>query len=172
MWPPRASAIGYRLPVIAAAFIVLFAAAMPAGAVSQNDPASLTGLTTLSVVVEDLPQVATANGLASAALQGDTERVLRGAGIQITPDSDAYLYIRLKFSDAAAGPIPYLVDVSLMQEVTLPRNIRTRAPFQCPTWGDDRVGAAPADQLRKVVTDRVAQFVGEFVKAYQTVNKK
>jgi hypothetical protein len=140
-----------------------------AGSDSQVERASLTGLTTISVVVED---VAPAAGV-TAAIQSEVERRLRQAGISITPDADAYLYVHVTVADAGASlPVPYVVDVSLMQEVTLPRNVRTRTPLQCPTWSVNRLGMASADRLRPLVTDRVAEFIDQFIGAYRSVNPK
>src|SRR5579859_7659911 len=89
-------------------------AARPAHA--QTDPVSLTGLTAISVVVEDLPPVAERNGVTASALKAETEKTLRQAGIAITPDSDAYLYIHITIAEGGPSlPLPYFVEVSLMQ---------------------------------------------------------
>src|SRR5437868_5373135 len=140
---------------------------------SQVERASLTGLTAISVVVEDLPAIARANGISTAALQADVERRVRQAGISIAPDADAYLYVHVTIADAGAAlPIPYFVDVSLMQEVTLPRGIKTRTPLQTPTWGLNRLGMVSATALRASVTDRVDMFVDQFIAAFRSVNAK
>src|SRR5579863_5064235 len=78
---------------------------------SQVERVSLTGLTALSVVVEDLAQAATQNGLTSAALQTDVERRLRQAKISVTPDADAYLYVHVTVADpGGSSPLPYFVE--------------------------------------------------------------
>jgi hypothetical protein len=148
--------------------------AVPASAAdSQIERASLTGLTTISVVVEALAPIAEKNGLTTAALQTDVERRLRQAGINVTPDADAYLYVHITVADPGASlPLPYIVDVSLMQEVTLPRGLKTRTPLQCPTWSLNRLGMSSADRVRTPVTDRVTEFVDQFIRAYQSVNPK
>jgi hypothetical protein len=150
-----------------------FPAAAAAAADSQIERASLTGLTTISVVVEELAPIAEKNGLTTAALQTDVEGRLRQAGISITPDADAYLYVHVTVADPGASlPLPYVVDVSLMQEVTLPRGLKTRTPLQCPTWSLNRLGMSSADRVRAPVTDRVHEFVDQFIRAYQSVNPK
>src|SRR4029077_20751829 len=104
-----------------------------AAADSQIERASLTGLTTISVVVEALAPIAEKNGLATATLQTDVERRLRQAGINVTPAADACLHVHVTVADP--GPslsLPDIVDVSLRQEVTLPRGLKTRTPLQCP----------------------------------------
>jgi hypothetical protein len=144
-----------------------------AAADSQIERASLTGLTTISVVVEALAPIAEKNGLTTAALQTDVERRLRQAGISLTPDADAYLYVHVTVADPGPSlPLPYVVDVSLMQEVTLPRGLKTRTPLQCPTWSLNRLGMSSADRVRTPVTDRVDEFVDQFIRAYQSVNPK
>jgi hypothetical protein len=140
---------------------------------SQVERASLTGLTSMSVVVEDLGPLAGKLGLATETLQSEVERRLRQAGLSITPDADAYLYVHVTVADPGASlPLPYVVDVSLMQEVTLPRGIKTRTPLQCPTWSVNRLGLASPDRLRGLLTDRVNAFVDQFVTAYRSVNPK
>ena len=112
-------------------------------------------------------------GLATEALQTDVERRLRQAGLSITPDADAYLYVHVTVADPGASlPLPYVVDVSLMQEVTLPRGVKTRTPLQCPTWSVNRLGLATSTRLRALLSDRVNEFVDQFVAAYRSVNPR
>jgi len=140
---------------------------------SQDDRVTLTGLSPISVVVEELSSVAQKNGLTAASVQTDVERRLRQAGISLTPDADAYLYVHVTVADpGGALPLPYYVDVSLMQEVTVPRGVRTRTPLQCPTWGLNSLGLVSGPGLKVAIGDRVAQFVDQFVRAYQSVNPK
>jgi hypothetical protein len=106
-------------------------------------------------------------------LQDDVERRVKAAGITLTPDSDAYLYVHVTIADAgSSAPLPYFVSVALMQEVTLPRGIKTRTPLQVPTWSLDRLGLASTGALRVNVVGRVDEFVDQFIKAYQSVNPK
>jgi len=138
---------------------------------SQAERVTLTGLSPISVVVEELSPIAAKSGLTTAALQADAERRLRQAGISLTPDADAYLYVHVTVADpGGAQPLPYIVDVSLMQEVTLPRGVKTRTPLQVPTWSVNNLGLVGASGLKLAVSDHVAQFVDQFIKAYQSVN--
>ena len=140
---------------------------------SQAERVSLTGLTTLSVVVEDLAPVAQNNGLTQVALETEVERRLRQAGISITPDADAYLYVHVIVADPGSSlPLPYVIDVALMQEVTLPRGLKTRTPLQCQTWWVNSLGLTGPDRLRSAVGDRVNEFVDQFIRAYRSVNPK
>jgi hypothetical protein len=140
---------------------------------SQVERVSLTGLTPISVVVEDFSAVAQKNGLVTAAIQTDVERRLRQAGISVTPDADAYLYIHVTVSDPGGTlPLPYFVEVGLMQEITLPRGVKARTPFQCETWSLTRLGLGSPSILRSSVVDRVNEFVDQFIAAYKSVNAK
>src|SRR5207247_8061657 len=129
---------------------------------SQDDRVTLTGLSPISVVVEELSPVAQKNGLTAASVQTDVERRLRQAGISLTPDADAYLYVHVTVADPGASlPLPYVVDVSLMQEVTLPRGVKTRTPLQCPTWSVNRLGLATSNRLRALLSERDNEFVDQ-----------
>ena len=146
-----------------------------AGVASANDSAaeraSLTGLTRVSVVVEDLSAAASKSGLTGAALQSEVERRLRQAGITVAADADAYLYVHVTVADPGSSlPLPYVVEVALMQEVTLPRGLRTRTPLQCATWWVNSLGMSGPDRLRTGVSDRVGEFADQFVRAFRSVN--
>ena len=69
-------------------------------------------------------------------------------------------------------PLAYVIDVALMQEVTLPRGLKTRTPLQCQTWWVNSLGLTGPDRLRAAVTARVDEFVDQFVRAYRSVNPK
>ena len=140
---------------------------------SQVERVTLTGLTPISVVVEDLAPIAEKNGLTGAVLEADVARRLRQAGITMTSDADAYLYVHVTVADPGPStPLPYVVEVTLMQEVTLPRGLRTRTPLQCPTWWVNRLGLVSPDGLRRAVSDRVGELVDQFTRAYQSVNPR
>jgi len=160
--------------VIATIFVACLSISAPAIAGdSQDDRVTLTGLTPVSVEVEELSAVAQKNGLTAASLKTDVERRLRQAGIALTPDADAYLYVHITVADPGGTlPLPYYIDVTLVQEVTLPRGVRTRTPLQCPTWGLNTLGMVSGAGLRVAVADRVAQLVDQFIGAYQSVNPK
>jgi hypothetical protein len=140
---------------------------------TQIDRATLTGLPSISVVVEDLSAVAQKNGLAADTIEADALRRLRQAAVPITPDADAYLYIHVTVADpGGVSPLPYFVEVGLMQEVTLPRGVKARTPFQYETWSLNRLGLAAPAALRGAVTDRVGEFVDQFIAAYKSVNAR
>ena len=157
--------------VITGAFACLAAPAFAAD--SQDERASLAGLKAISIVVEELSPAAAPSGLTTSMLQTDVERRVKAGGVPVTPDADAYLYVHVTIADAgSSAPLPYFVSVSLMQEVTLPRGIKTRTPLQVPTWSLDRLGLASTGALRVNVVGRVDEFVDQFIKAYQSVNPR
>ena len=140
---------------------------------SQTERVSLTGLTTISVVVEELSAVAQKNGLSTATVETEVQRRLQQAGISVTSDADAYLYVHVTVADAGSSlPLPYVIDVALMQEVTLPRGLKTRTPLQSQTWWVNSLGLTGPDRLRTAVSDKVNEFVDQFIRAYRSVNPK
>jgi hypothetical protein len=163
-----------RTRIAGALLIGIISVGRPALATdSAAERTSLTGLTSLSVVVEDLASVAQKSGLSVTALQADVERRLGQAGISVVSDSDAYLYVHVTVGDpGAAFSLPYVIEVALMQEVTLPRGLKTRTPLQCQTWWVNTLGLVGPDRLRAAVNERVAAFVDQFVVAYRSVNPK
>ena len=59
-----------------------------------------------------------------------------------------------------------------MQEVTLPHGLKTRTPLQCPTWSVNRLGLTTSDRLRALLSDRVNEFVDQFVTAYRSIKSQ
>jgi hypothetical protein len=154
------------------ALVMTFAATASAND-SQAERASLTHLPEISVVVEDLSPAAEKAGLKAADLQKDALDRVRAAGINLKPDADAYLYVQITVADPGGTfPMVYYVNVSLMQEVTLPRGVKTRTPLQSPTWWLNSVGLAGPDRVGSAVSGKVHDFVDQFVKAYASVNGK
>jgi hypothetical protein len=159
--------------ILSAALLIASTPAIALASDSQIDRVTLTGLPAISVVVENPSPIGEKNGLDGAAIQTDIERRLRAAGIPIVPDADAYLYVHVTVADPGGTlPLPYLVEVALMQEVTLPRGLRTRTPLQCPTWSLNSLGLVSSSALRTSVTTRINEFVDQFVTAFRSVNPK
>ena len=100
-----------RARIVWAVVFSVIVLALPASASdSDTERVSLTGLTAVSVVVEDLSAVAQKSGLVGATLQADVERRLRQAGISVTSDADAYLYVHITVADPGASVWPYFVE--------------------------------------------------------------
>ena len=92
---------------------------------SADERASLTGLTKDQRGRRNASGDRRTNGLTTETLQTDVEGRLKRAGIALVADSDAYLYVHVTVADPGSSlPLPFFVDVSLMQEVTLPRGVK------------------------------------------------
>ena len=93
--------------------------------------------------------------------------------MSLISDADAYLYIHVTVAEpGGALPLPFYIDVGLMQEVTLPRGVKARTPFQYETWSLTRIGLVAPAALKTAVTDRVNEFVEQFITAYKAANGK
>jgi hypothetical protein len=138
---------------------------------SPDERASLKGLGNISLVLEDLGPAAQKYGLSATRLQGEIRMQLQGAGIVVRQEADPYLYVQITVVDAGGTlPLAYSIQVTLMQEVALPRGLN--AHFQAPTWWQSSAGMAGADRLSQSVGGRVQEFVDQFIKAYRSMNPK
>ena len=119
---------------------------------------------TMMVCLAGLVTVASAN-------DSDTERVSLTGLTTVSVVVDAYLYVHVTVADPGPSlPLPYMVEVALMQEVTLPRGVKTRTPLQSATWWVNSLGMSGPDRLRTGVSDKVAEFADNFVRAFRSVN--
>jgi hypothetical protein len=138
---------------------------------SPDERASLKGLGAISLVVEDLAPAAQKYGLTVTLLQNDIKQRLQRAGIAVRQEADPYLYVRITVADAGGLlPLGYAIQVTLMQEVALPRGINPH--FQAATWWVSSAGITAADRLSPAVSGKVQEFVDQFIKAYVSVNPK
>ena len=88
-----------RARIISAMLCLIGVAPVASANDSDTERASRTGPTAVSVVVEELSAAARTNGLVGATLQADVERRLRQAGISVTSDADAYVYVHVTVAD-------------------------------------------------------------------------
>jgi hypothetical protein len=138
---------------------------------SPDERASLKGLGTISLVLEDPGPAAQKYGLTAMRLQNEIQQRLQRAGIAVRQEADPYLYVQITVVDPGGSlPLAYSIQVTMMQEVALPRGLN--AHFQAPTWWQSSVGMAGADRVSQSVSGRVQEFVDQFIKAYQTANAK
>jgi hypothetical protein len=136
---------------------------------SPDERASLKGLGPISLVLEDPGPAAQKYGLTAMRLQNEIRERLQRAGITVRQEADPYLYVQITVLDPGGSlPLVYSIQVTMMQEVALPRGIN--AHFQGPTWWQNSVGMAGADRVSQSVSGRVQEFVDQFIKAYQSVN--
>ncbi len=138
---------------------------------SPDERASLKGLGAISVVVEDLAPAAQKYGLTVTLLQNDIKQRLQRAGIAVRQEADPYLYVQITVVDPGGVlPLGYSIQVTLMQEVALPRGINPH--FQAPTWWVSSAGITGADRLSASISGKVQEFVDQFTRAYASVNPK
>src|SRR5260221_7647746 len=110
---------------------------------SPDERASLKGIGTISLVVEDPGAAAQKYGLTAMRLQNEIREQLQRGGIAVRQEADPYLYVQITVVDpGGALPLAYSLQVTLMQEVALPRG--PNAHFQGPTWWQGRSGMAGA----------------------------
>ena len=148
--------------------------------VAQDDSSaqSLRGITSMDVVVEDVPgDVASQTNMSTQQIQTDVELRLRRAGIVIAKKSEAFLSVSLnaipqQFSDGRmVGITTYSVFISFYQLVTV-----ERAPqkfFAASTWHAQTLAYSNTGQVLEVCRGRVIpDLIDRFLNAYLSVNPK
>jgi hypothetical protein len=156
------------------ATMALTAASPPLGH-AQGHPtpsvASLKGISTVYVMVEELPDGARMLGLSKDAIQTDVELKLRLAGMRVVTEDEgdkisggAFVYINVNLTDnaSAAG-----IDVEFDQDALLARNYEFSPSVT--TWFSGFVLANPSAQE---IRDRVKDLVDGFLNAWLSVNPK
>jgi hypothetical protein len=148
--------------------------AAPAAVAANDSPderASLKGLGAISLVVEDTGAAAQKYGLTAMRLQSEIREQLQRGGIAVRQEADPYLYVQVTMVDPGGTlPLAYSIQVSLVQEVALPRGLN--AHFQGPTWWQRNVGMAAGDRVSQSAGARVQEFVEQFINAYRSANPK
>ncbi|HKW97281.1 MAG TPA: hypothetical protein VJN43_06075 [Bryobacteraceae bacterium] len=135
------------------------------------DRATLRGLTSLKIVIDQPGNEMEQEGYDRGQLQSIMEQKLRDAGIKI--DNDAVEFLGLSLTSARAGrrsPVSLMMNLGLYQLVTLNRDKVTKTVAE--TWSAQRVLSVPPKALGQAVDDVVGELLDQFVKAYQSVNSK
>ncbi len=131
--------------------------------------ASLQGLRSLQVVIEDLASDVVQDGLDQDVLKTAIEQQLIQAGITIEQQAEHALYIYLKTTSPTEGVYSYMLNYEFLQLVLL-----FRAP-EVVTWGNtwshSQIGTLPASQIGQVAAT-VAQGVALFIDDYQAANSQ
>ena len=154
------------------ASLVAAALGLPAGAGALDSPArraTLTGISSVYVFIEDLQPEAEQDGLTTSQLQTDVESRLRQAGITVAPPFEGYLYVRVNAMRQPSGSYAVAVNVEFRQLVTLMRD-PTLTTF-AGTWNADTVATVGASRVRDVRA-YVAELVDQFIAAYLEQNPK
>ena len=131
--------------------------------------ASLQGLRSLQVVIEDLTPEVVQDGLDRDVLKIEIEEQLIQAGITIEQQAEHALYIRLNITSPIAGTYSYALNYEFLQLVLL-----FRAP-EIVTWGNtwshNQIGMLPASEIEQV-TAIIAQGITLFIDDYQASNSQ
>ena len=134
------------------------------------DRASLRGLESVSLVVEDLPHEAEQDGLTRGTLEADAQLELRHAGVNVvppTPQAQSVLHVSVNLVTTGPSPLwPYVVLVELKQDAWLVRGI---AVPLVSTWSTVVYGHVAASNIRSL-RDTVKDQVGKFIIAYLAMN--
>jgi len=151
--------------------LVLLLLTVPAWAGdTASDRASLKGVDSVQVAVENMRPDAERDGLTSSQIQTDVELRLRQSGIKVDSSSPCMLYVRVSTLRNDDGRYAFNILVSLEQPVMLQRNPKIVQPF-ASTWNVAEIGTAGATRLRDV-RSAVIDEVNKFISAYLEENPK
>ena len=128
---------------------------------------SLTGITAFRVVVEQLgPKVKTTAGLRREDLQAHVESRLAHAGVAVSGDAAALLYLNVAV--ACNGiTCAYNVALEVQQKVRLEQRPEA-GTLLAATWSTGTTGIT--GRRAQGIRERVREQVDRFVEAYRTVN--
>ena len=129
--------------------------------------ATLKGIITVSVLVEDLPSGASKLGLTVETIYRDVELKLRSAGLRVithAPTGTPYVYVQINMTDYSAATH---IQVDLAQDMLIKRTLEDAVGV--PTWSKGGVMSKPTAQgVRNMVRDLVESFLN----AWNSVNPK
>ncbi len=160
--------------VMAAAFLLTTAAigCPPALlAASEHQTASLRGIRSMSVVVEEIkPGI---SGLTEKAIQTDVELKLRMTGVKVDSSAKTYLYVQVTWLSTHMGGrhvgYGYYVQVKFEQGVTA---LETGWQGIASTWGSGSIGSSPTEGAGRRIRRTVKENVDEFLNDYLSVNPR
>jgi hypothetical protein len=138
---------------------------------NERTRASLKGISSLSVLIENLPDGAKVLGLTKESIQTDVELKLRLAGIRVlTPEEDykvlgsPYLYVDLNLTNSAQAAS---IEVELHQDARL--DLNGQPAIGVTTWDTGYLVSNPTAQG---VRDRIKDLVDKFLNVWLSVNPK
>jgi len=157
-----------RRPIVVATALLLLP--VPAWATdSPVDRATLRGVDSVMVTVEEMKPDAERDGLRTTQIQTDVELRLRQSGIKVDSSSRCLLYVNVDTLKLDTGLYSFNIEVEFNQEVMLLRD--PTITNLAPTWSVTMIGHAGADKLRNV-RSFVIDLVERFIDAYREQNPK
>ena len=129
--------------------------------------ASLVGLTTVQVVVEDLAPDITQDGLDRERTKTAVERQLQRAGLSVEQQAENALYIHLDTVKNEAGSYSYGLSLQLLQLVLLFRD--PALVTWGTTWSLSQVGSIAPHNVGELES-LIARGVSMFIEDYQAAN--
>jgi len=137
---------------------------------------SLRDLPGVTVVVEEIPADAQADGLSEELIRTAAERSLQSRGTRIltpaeqaTTPSKPSLYVRVSTYRTQTNQYVYVVTVALKQSVVLAH--RPQRKMFASTWEQGVIGTPGANSLGET-TKVVEELVSTFVSDFQAVNNQ
>ena len=131
--------------------------------------ASLQGLQSIQVVLEDFAPEVVQDGLDRDVLKIAIEEQLIQAGITIEQQAEHAFYIHLKTTLPMEGTYSYALNYEFLLLVLL---FRAPEVVTCGnTWSHTQMGTLPASQIGRISTI-IAQGVALFIDDYQAANSQ
>ncbi len=156
--------------------LAMLVAILPGTARAQRDSVrsasvAFRGVTTVTVVVAELPDIEGRPAQLDAQLRADVERRLRRAGLRVlavesAPPTTPYAFVRVNLTEASGGMQAWTTDVTFDQTVVLQR-MPSLSTF-APTWqAAGRLGLSPSEVVAQRVLVAVGAQVDELLEAWR-----
>jgi hypothetical protein len=132
------------------------------------DRATLRGLASVSVVVDQIDSELERQGLTREALQTRIQSRLQNAGITVNDKALEFLGVRIDATRVRRGPFVAHFTAALYQPVLLFRDREIKTATQ--TWESATMRTAEPKLISQSAMNAVDQLVDRFVEAFRSVN--
>jgi hypothetical protein len=132
------------------------------------DRATLAGLKTLNVVVDEIHPELERQGLTKDALQTELEDRLQEANIAVDKNAPEFLGVRIMPARQKKGPYSISVALGVYQPVRLVRDQKIRTATQ--TWEVESLWVIEPKVLVRSSMNAVGRLTDRFVEAYRAAN--
>jgi hypothetical protein len=157
-------------PAFLVTVFLLLSIAAAAPLAAQDAGSTLKGLKSVSVTVENLAPDVEQAGLTKSQLTAAVEAQLRQAGIQVKPDANEYLHVRVAtIKPGSLDGFVYRIDIELKQPATI---LRTQDSTIATTWSTGNFGMTATGRVADLVRGQVRDFLDKFTKEWSSVNPK